>query len=131
MLEFDREKFRKLYKDNGYNYKTLAETLTDSYGIDTKEPTVKSWMTKKNPSTPEYERISAMADLFGVPSLQLFTDGERELEKNIEIELKLNPEKYKKYFERDIKSEQYSEIINALESMDEAKLQAIMTLIKG
>jgi len=130
MLEFDRNKFKKLMKGT-YTYSELSDILTNSYGIDTKESTIKSWARNAKPKTPEYEKIAALADLFGVPSLHLFTDGEKELEKNIKIELQLNPEKYRKYFEKEVRSETYQDILDELDNMTNEQLSALRTLITG
>jgi len=130
MLEFDREKFKSLAKGT-YKYSEIADILTNSYGINTTENTIKAWMRNKNPNVPEYERIAALSDLFGVPSLHLFTDGEKELEKNIKKELQLNPEKYRKYFEKEVRSDTYQDILDELDNMTNEQLSALRTLITG
>jgi len=130
MLEFNKEKYNLLRQDNGYSHQDIVDILNNQ-GIEVKIDTVKNWTRKTKKTVPEYEKISALADLFGIPSLHLFVDGEKELEKNISIEMKLHPEKYMKYFEKEIRSDIYSDIIDSLEQMDDQKLSAIVTLIKG
>lgn len=131
MLEFDKEKYNKLRKDLGYSHEHIKNYLENSCGIETSIDTIKNWTRTSKKVVPSYERISALAELFGIPSLHLFVDGDKELENNIKHELKLNPEKYKKYFEKNIKSDVYADILNKLDTLDDEKLSAVSTIIKG
>lgn len=131
MLEFDKKKYNDLREANNYSHEYIMDYLKNR-GIEVKSlDTVKNWTRKAKSPTPGYEKVSALAELFGIPSLHLFVDGEKELEKNIKLELHFNPEKYRKYFEKQVKSEAYREIIEKLERMDNEKLGAVMTIIKN
>lgn len=130
MLEFDKEKYNNMRRDNKFSHQYIADYLS-RIGIQTSLDTVKNWTRSKSKVVPEYEKIAALADLFGVPSLHLFTDGEKELEKNIKIELQLNPEKYRKYFEKEVRSDTYQDILDELDNMTNEQLSALRTLIIG
>lgn len=130
MLELNKTKLKELLKSNGKTYLDIAEELT-ALDVPTSESAVKSWFKKENAKTPDYKKISLLAEIFNIPSLTLYINGDKELEKNVKLEILANPSKYEKYLNNKSVSNKYCEILAKLEKLDNQKLQAITTILEN
>lgn len=66
MSLFNYELYKDLCKTKNQSQEGISEVLSSAYDIKTSVSAVKSWGRKENPTTPDLDKIIALADYFKV-----------------------------------------------------------------
>ncbi|NOR57199.1 MAG: hypothetical protein GQ474_01600 [Sulfurimonas sp.] len=130
MLEFDKEKYNNLRRKFGLTQSEIVDIL-ESRGLETTLSTVKSWTRKGRDIAPEFTRMAVLAKILGVPTLSLYIGGEAELDTNINLYLKNNPEKRKEVCKFLCENPKYVDIIDKLELLSNDNVEAVLAIIDG
>ncbi len=97
--EFDKDRYKKIMQAHNLTQKKIAEILTERYGIDTSENTVKNWTrNSKNrlgkTYQPELETLKALADMCNCSIQDFFSDADKKREQIAVEEISSKPSKY-------------------------------------
>ncbi len=92
--KFDKNKYKKIVRQNHLSQKEIADRLTNDYLIETKIDAVKTWTRSENRNPPSLDRLNALADMCNCSIQDFFSDAEKKREQIVQEELSANPQRY-------------------------------------